>query len=219
MIQEYDELSQEDKDLKEKLKEPLHKLVNDSTSHGIPRIIKSKTWCIRLMWIMCFLSSLIYCGYIIKITVTDYLDYDFITSIEKYNEIPAMFPTVTLCNINEFQTNYSLKFVEKHLPQNDFRNEALMRLHYKISRLNESSKQAFSYPFNETLLKCSFNGIECDAYQFEWIFYPFLGNCFSFNSGKDLQGKTQSFKRISRAGQLNGLHLEVILIITLNLIE
>lgn len=197
-----------EKNFKSKIKEPLHKLVQDSSSHGIPRILKSRTWFTKLMWIFSFLASATYCAFLIKITISDYLKHDFITRIEQFNEIPALFPTVTICNLNTFQTNKSLEFIDKHINKNSTDTATLLLLS-EIFLLNDSTKQSFSYPLNESLIKCRFNGIPCSSYNFEWIFYSFLGNCFSFNSGKDALGNSQTMKKISRAGTLNGLHLEL----------
>lgn len=200
----YDELPHKPrkKGLKAKIKDPLHKLATDSTSSGIPRILKSKHWFIKLIWVVCFLTSAVYCAHIIKITIDDFLEYNFITRIEQFNEVPSLFPTVTLCNFNTFQTEKAHEFLRRTI-KNASPETATLFLLNELFKLNNTEKQSFSLPFNESLTKCRFNGAPCHAHDFEWMFYSFLGNCFSFNSHKE------NLKNISRAGHINGLHLEL----------
>ena len=42
----------------------------------------------------------------------NYLDFGVITKIQKITEIPALLPTITICNLNPFVTKYSNQFLE-----------------------------------------------------------------------------------------------------------
>jgi hypothetical protein len=198
-------MNSNEKKLREKMKEPFQKLIIESTSHGLPRIFKSKHWCTKIMWLFSFLASASYCAYIIKITISDYLEYDFITSIEEYTEIPSLFPSITFCNLNQFQTMKSNRFIRKY--SNYSPDAAVLLLYTEILELNNSAKQSLSYGLNETLIKCYFNGVKCNESHFEWIYYPFLGNCFSFNSGYDTFGNKIALKNVSKSR--TGLYLEL----------
>ncbi len=198
-------MNSNEKNLREKMKEPFQKLIIESTSHGLPRIFKSKHWCTKMMWLFSFLASAAYCAYIIQITISDYLEYDFITSIEEYTEIPSLFPSITFCNLNQFQTVKSNKFIKKY--SNYSPDAAVLLLYTEILELNNSAKQSLSHGLNETLIKCYFNGVKCNESHFEWIYYPFLGNCFSFNSGYDKFGDKIALKNVSKSR--TGLYLEL----------
>ena len=45
--------------------------------------------------------------YFIILSIQEYFNYDVITNIRLYNEIPSIFPMVTICNLNLFTTNFS----------------------------------------------------------------------------------------------------------------
>ncbi len=72
----------------------------ESTAHGIPKIVGSKMWPLKIIWTVCFLTSCGFCGFLLYRSVNDYLAYDVVTTIKKIRETPTIFPTVTLCNSN-----------------------------------------------------------------------------------------------------------------------
>ena len=59
------------------------------------------------------------------------------------------------------------------------------------------------------LLSCSFNYDGCKVDDFSWEFYPFYGNCYSFNSGFNSTGQSVNLKKSNIAGNGYGLNLEI----------
>ena len=198
---------------KTSIKKCIVDLIEDSTMHGLPRIFKSKSWLVKIMWFLCFLGSTGYCVYLTLTSVFDFLDYNVVTSIETFREIPSTLPAITICNLNQYQNNNSFEFVEnrsKLYKSFGFQNfEIDFFILNEIITLNETLKRSFSYSLDEALIKCTINNIECDSSQFKWIFHPALGNCFQFNTGKYSNGSENKLNIINRPGLNNGLRLEL----------
>jgi len=93
--------------LQEKLKEEIEEWCIDSTSHGIPRIVKSKSIILKIVWTIFFLGSFSYCTYTLVKTIIKYTNYDVRLQISTVEDLPATFPAVTFCNINPINEEYS----------------------------------------------------------------------------------------------------------------
>lgn len=198
------------KNAREEIKETLKELVQDSTSHGIPRVLKSKPISMKILWALCFLASTGYCISLVINTINDFLSYDHITSVDIYFEMPALFPAITICNLNSFQTNKSIEFANKFLANMNLSKE--LRKFFLMNEIFDSAdsvKKSYSYSLSESLIECQFNGQKCYADQFEWIFDILYGNCYRFNSGKNAYGNVTNLVKISNSGYFYGLQLEI----------
>jgi len=183
-------------------------LISDSTIHGLPKVFKSKTIAIKFIWSVCFLFCGFFCGLMVFKTIELYLDFQVVTNIKTITQIPAVFPVVTLCNMNQFNNNDSFELVKLFSSLNLRTAETKVLLLNKYTEYNDTIKRSITHDLNETLIKCVMNGKDCNASVFEWIFLPFPngGNCFQFNTGKNSINKNQS-----QSGSANGLRLELFL--------
>lgn len=180
--------------LGQKIKKSLIEIIQDSTSHGIPRIIKSKTYFMKLLWTLAFFGSTSYCICLISNSICDYLSFDYSTKIETLTEIPCLFPVIVICNLNLFSGNNSFNFIKEFYDNNSniksYPN--YQQSFYILSDLllrNDSFKRSMSLNLNETLISCSFNANPCDSNHFEWMFDVMYGNCYKFNTGSDYFGR------------------------------
>lgn len=83
----------------------------ESYIHGLAKIVRSNNSIpIKITWVLCILSSIVVCFVLVALNVIDYFKFEVITKIQILQEIPAVFPTVTLCNYNAFTTSYSKQF-------------------------------------------------------------------------------------------------------------
>jgi Amiloride-sensitive sodium channel len=73
-----------------------------SSSHGIPNIFSTKNRAVRMMWVTFFIGSFSYCVYTIITSIVEYSQYKTTVSISKVQQVPQIFPAITLCNINSF---------------------------------------------------------------------------------------------------------------------
>jgi hypothetical protein len=86
-------------------KEVVERLLATSC-HGIPNIIRGrKNFCLVLMWTFSFILCASYFLYLTIISIENYLSYHVITSIDILNESPTLFPTITICNLDDYYGN------------------------------------------------------------------------------------------------------------------
>ena len=134
-----------------------------SSSHGIPNIVSTKNRAVRYMWLIFFLSSFAYCVYTIITSIDEYSQYKTTLSLKKVQEVPQIFPAVTLCNINSFSENddsfidFLTTAVKKPQCLEYFRNS-------KKCKETKSEKSDFCIE-NEKLLKPCFNATDFYIYQ------------------------------------------------------
>lgn len=174
----------------------------DSTVHGVSLTLKQTNWFIRIVWIVCFLTSAVACVYMIIQNFVTYLAFETVSKSEKVHLTATDFPAVTLCNINPFLTNESIGFVNEIILKNKLLDEEnltvsyyyLTAQEYSFFRFfvgtnaldptrNDSFRKSLGPDISDMLLSCSFNMIECSADDFTWYFDSLYGNCFTFNSG------------------------------------
>ena len=206
--------------LASELKKNIIELIESSTSHGIPNIFRNKHFPMKLIWLIFFLVSTGGCVYSILQSFSQFFDYGVTTTVRIQNEIPALFPKITICNRNGLNTytGYELlSFIASYYNQSssnmdtdstEFRNSVYeMAL---INMNNYSNKKKLGYELKEILIKCTFSYRNCGPDQFEYIYNSIYGNCYSFNTGKNSStGESIPFKKAYFAGYLGGLTLEL----------
>jgi len=198
----------EEKDIN--IKTTLKLIIEESTIHGIPRVFKAKYLITKITWIIFFCISASVCTYSIIASILNYFQYSVVTTIETITEIPSNFPVIAICNLNQLQTKNSLDLVQKYSAINYFSN--ILKNFFmmnELSSFNDTFKKSFIYSLNETLLSCTINTISCSSSDFVWSYNPIYGNCYSFNTGFNSSGNSIDLIQISKAGNLNGLKLEL----------
>ena len=181
-------------------KEEMKYLFNDWLSftdiHGIPRIMKSKYMILRIIWLLSFITGLIATIYLLITTIIVYYQYNEITNTQIISDLPSQFPTVTICNLNQFYVNYN---------SNDQN-----RQHYYNS-CNGSYSECQNVLQNN-IINCYFNGVSCKSQkEFDIFFTNENYFCFAFNFDEE------NIKLIGRNGPQNGLQLSLFLGDSLNI--
>jgi hypothetical protein len=143
----------------------------------------------RQTWLIFFILALSISIFMIYRSCRDYYKYEVISKIRVFNEIPMLFPTVTICNMNRDGLDV--------LPENELIQQS--------NQLNENS----TMPFIDILIKCKFV-VENDC-TYDWIPYfdYAYGQCYRFNSGFDEFGNPIPIKKVQKPGGLIGLYLEL----------
>jgi hypothetical protein len=214
------------------LRELLRNLAKSSSFDGVPNVARTKHACLRVTWTMALLVSASFCSIMVFKSVKQYLSFEVTTQYTNVIETtPSIFPSLTLCNVNPFVTNYSLEFFQKNWLHSSAKDEyyleklnisadayeferktkAFYLLLFKAqsSVLNNTERQKLGYSFRETFLSCQFDQIECNESHFEWYYDVMLGNCFRFNTGKTLNGGETPLKTSSMSGSKHGLELQM----------
>ena len=95
--------------IKHRIKEKSIEIGLSSTFIGLPNIIRNENKCLKLMWLILFIFGSSGGIYTVIKVINDYLDYEVVTSIKVFNEIPAKFPAVTFYFLRNNKANISLK--------------------------------------------------------------------------------------------------------------
>jgi hypothetical protein len=101
-------MSSIEKSKKEKILEKSIEIGLDSTSHGLPKIIKSETTCLKIMWLVLFLLSSSVGIYLVIQSFINYFSFDVVTSIKVFKEIPTELPAITFYILRNKKVNISL---------------------------------------------------------------------------------------------------------------
>jgi hypothetical protein len=94
---------------KEKILEKSIEIGLDSTSHGLPKIIKSETTCLKIMWLVLFLLSSSVGIYLVIQSFINYFSFDVVTSVKVFKEIPTELPAITFYILRNNKANISLR--------------------------------------------------------------------------------------------------------------
>jgi hypothetical protein len=194
-----------------KIKNKIKSIIEDSTIHGLPRLLKSNSWISKIAWTLFFISSINYCIYLVITSLLSYLEYNTVTNFELITEIPAKFPAISICNLNKIQKKNPIVSeiisMYSNVTPNIYQNFLIMN---SLVNLNDTIKRSLSYSLNETIIQCLFNLIQCNITRdFTWYFHPFYGNCYSYNTGLDNLGNQIGIQEISKPGKINGFQLEL----------
>ena len=195
-------------------------IMYNSFSQAIINLIQSQIKMQKLFLACCILGSSCFASYLVFESISDYFEYEVITTTRSIFEVPTQFPKIKICNVNPFATKYSfdfLKNIEKEL--NPF-NASLLEnpnidSHQKIDLINRikalalkkmnsesfsEDRQKLGHTIEEILFSCTFNFEECDSKDFVWKFDNIYGNCFEFNSTSN---------KVFYPGRLGGLKLSL----------
>ena len=82
-------------------------LLSQSTIHGIPKAITSKRIFFRVMWVSFLVAFSIACFYYTTKSISEFFNYDTITTFNNIYEEKSQFPAISICNV--FNLNFTMK--------------------------------------------------------------------------------------------------------------
>ena len=186
---------------KKKLKERVRDIGMDSALHGLNIIIRYGGLK-RIYWILIFFTALGTALYFSIAGLLLYLQYETTSEIRYVNELPGMFPTVTVCNRNPFTTDFSIEFIKSIMTNNSLIENGteafdpvnltadkldtilyLARAYAKSDYFSDDEKRKLGFSAEGFLLGCQFNFYDCDMRDWTWYYDFYYGNCYIFNSG------------------------------------
>ena len=199
--------------LKDELKNLLKQRLETSSLISLPNGLRAKNNLAKLMWILFSIASASLCALFIYRTITDYLSYEVVTKTDVKYETRLTFPIVTICNLNIFTTNYSREILSKkydsYYPHIGVLDLSLVDT-VKIIKSNDSYRYLIGKRLENFITECKFSKSACDlSRDFEYYYDYNYGNCFRFNSGKDMNGSETKLKTVSKNGIGTGLLLEL----------
>ncbi|CAF1028750.1 unnamed protein product [Brachionus calyciflorus] len=206
--------------MKKPLSNAIKKIILDniefSTSHGFPNIVRSESFILKLMWILCLLLSSGYCAYCLTKSFQDYFSYETDTLLRFKRVSQIEFPTITICNkfatdlsrsneVTELAKSGYIKLKSEFTDLTKF-NEFFKRVDYYFKYNSIEYKDRFNFvgfDIDKMLLNCNFNFKECNSSNFKLFFSSTYGLCYQFNADKT------NIRKISSPGKKAGLSLEL----------
>lgn len=191
-------------DLRLKLKE----WAGQSKAHGISNISTGEFIILRIIWTILFLAAMGYLIFSLVRTFQEYFSYDIVTKITNENVNSIDFPAVTFCNKNPFKNlnNSEISNSLKQLRDETLTDAILTEFHtmdvydymeYNMRYLVDtqvSNRSSVSYNIDDMLISCRYNDDSCDINDFELYQTILYGYCYTFNSGKNLDGSSEPIK-------------------------
>jgi hypothetical protein len=189
--------------------------IEESTSHGLPRIIKSKYLILKVLWAIAFLGGIAAATYYLINTLVTYFQYQPVVQVTRIDEYPTIFPAVTICNLIPFVNLSFVKNQTSLFNQESFDSfdldyyfvEAQENLKRQIANLSINDQKSTGFQLNkETLISCNFNKAICDSSYFTSYFNYDYGNCYTFNGGDN----NNDVLNTTLIGSKYGLTLEIL---------
>ena len=198
--------------------------LSSSSIHSFPNIVQNRFKTIKIVWAGCFIVSAAACAFFITTTISEYLEFESVSkSTVKY--VPKIdFPIITLCHTYPFATEYANEIIMNKVKlnfsdfdfsksQNQIKYQFLAKKFFALAYgkdFNETYQKKFSKNLDYLIITCFFNVIECNLTQdFEYYYDYNYGNCFRYNSGKNMLGETNEKKEISTNAIENCFQLEL----------
>jgi hypothetical protein len=199
-------------------------LIEATSCHALPNIIRTQNHIVRSMWVVAFSASLIYSIISIVNMIIDYYDYEVVVSIEEVQDFELEFPAITICNYNpiDYTQKGAIKTVEEYLfnvtnkTSNSF---GYNNKGYGKDSCNQNYKQyfesdsenflKFGFPLDKMLIECRYDAKPCTRDDFFPVNSILFGKCYSFNTGKSSNGSSTPVRKLARTGLDNGLKLEL----------
>lgn len=204
----------ENKKTNSQVKSLIRNVLLSSTSHGIPKIIGSQTSSLKILWFFCTIISAGLCCFLIAQNIISYFNYEVTTTFRFKNEISSLFPTITICNINFFTTEYAAKTLLSKIDSNaSFNKSYFLWFNYYLSTIVysdndlQSNISSFSDSKEKLLVKSAFDFNEKNKSEFSFYFHPLYGNCYQFNSGNDEYGNKIPLKSVTKTEPITNLWL------------
>lgn len=192
---------------KEKSNDELREMWKDwlrySKTHGLDRLVISRSSTLKVIWFIALLGSGSLCSFLIARIIVDYMRFEVKTRIREVFVDKVPFPTISVCNLNPMTTpqanDYLRDYFKKEFNMNvtkfaDFfaNNKSFdvySELFYAFYRLNdpEISDQQRQSMGQTHLLYCGVYGGAC-LEEYTTYFDPAYGNCFLINPKKFQNG-------------------------------
>ena len=199
-----------------------------------PKIFQTKNVIGKILWsifLFIFSGATIW---LVTSCIIAYFEYEVVSKIEIVNERPANFPTVTICDNNALTSVYAQSLIDSIMNQtygidqyfnlsywnayNAMYNVTYLTKIYAQVNLTDAEKMQLGLNLNlnafSILQNCKFNQQWCNYNwntglwsDFNWYFSFDYGNCFQFNSGKNVSNDKVSLKQVNREGEDFGLSL------------
>ena len=171
-----------------KVKGVVVEIATNSSTHGLPNIARTNSFFLKIMWFIFTVLCTSICLYLNVKTILNYLDYEVVTKISVINQIPAPFPTITICSLNMLATDYAIEYTTNmtkslleqaklyDLPEYSENFSIFDPELYRYiivssaadQRMNDQQRKALGISLEKMMIKCIYNFQPCQSSDFEW---------------------------------------------------
>ena len=199
-------------DRQHRLKNEVRKELRNMHVDGFSNIFsESNVFCMKLVWICVLIASSSVCIFLIFETIHEFMRFEVTTKIRVLSAQEAVFPTITICNLNPFTTPYADELFSAANITNDPNNIWLLDEYMKQttgSYLSNAQKERMS-SLDDMLVGCKFSFDSCSSSQFQFIYHPLYLNCYRFNSGFNASQQPATLASVVGSGNINSLTIDL----------
>ena len=169
-----------------------------------------------LAWTAYLLVTAGSCLWFIALSVNQYIAFRVDTTTRLVYEQMVTFPTLTLCNMQPFSSEFAAdllvktnsSFLAGETPEDNYRTyldiqNYMNRTYGRLLTYDE--KKQLGANIGDVLVNCDFQSRKCNASHFETLFHGYYLSCYQFNARGDV--------RTPISGYSNQLSVEVIIYI------
>jgi hypothetical protein len=91
----------------------LRETLDNSVAHAIMKIIETPYWPLKVFLFLCVVLSSGLCSLLILELIMSYMSFGVSTMSRIFYETSALFPNITICNVNPFTTRHALEFLQQ----------------------------------------------------------------------------------------------------------
>lgn len=186
----------------------LKEILYNSLAQAVIRLTQKSHFSIKLCLLLFIIFSNALAAFYIIDSIFSYLNYEVVTTMRTIYETSTLFPKVTICNRNRYQTKFSFEFLSelsKNLNENikvfdeeqtnrfnySFKTDLMDKVLFKANGIirnnfSDFKRQKLGHSLADILMNCTYDAIKCSANEFSWSYDAYFGNCFEFNSGKKI---------------------------------
>lgn len=152
---------------------------SSTTCHGFSHLIGASRIILRLMWLVCLLTAIGSCSYLIIKSILEFFKYDVNTKIRTYSEIPSLLPAVTICGtspimidygynkIPEFKYNFSTSLTINLIRRSSTFER--LKVRQKNKALKNETSSILSNINGNTILHCMSFDFPCSVLDFDFF--------------------------------------------------
>ena len=191
--------------LVDKLGKVIGEQIESWTTHGIPNVIRSKYIFAKIVWAILFLTAIGFSIYFLYNTVKEYLEFNVTTEVRLINVNELEFPVITICDRNMASNDEGVEYLRDLFNATgiSFSDFNLNRYYDYITKeyafkyfypIPIKDRKRMSANIGQMLRAGVYGNAIFDNYQlkendFEWIFNPYFGNCYRFNTDSKMKSK------------------------------
>ena len=164
-----------------------------------------------MIWLGALVGFTGYSCFLCAQLLQNYFSYPTSTKTSIVKEIPTQFPKISFCNIKSLDSSNNLTITYLNLNPGIDDEDSARTVIGNDKNLTDEVKKEMSFNIEDMLVYCYFNFKYCNASDFKYFYSSSYGNCYSFNSGFNSNGKNQSIKNVNSGGYLYGLQLTLYL--------